>query len=275
MGLGMKLKELFYVLGARPRAREYGSAVREFALARDGVVRYAQWLHPLETPKTVEQAAVDALREFLKPGDVAVDIGAHSGDTAIPMALAVGPKGCVLAFEPNPHVFKVLEQNARLNEGKARIVPHRYAVTPEDGKMVFEYSDPGFCNGGFHEDISVWKHGHAFKLEVEGVRLEPFLARHHADLVDRIRYVKVDAEGFDRSILESIRGLIQRTRPFIRAEVFKKLDEEQRRHLVRSIQSMGYRLQRMVSDADYHGEEVHEGNVGSWPHFDVFCTPVS
>jgi FkbM family methyltransferase len=269
----MKLKEVAYLLGLRPAAREYGWELREFDLPREGRVRYAQWLHPSETTKEIRQDAVDALRAFLRPGDVAVDIGAHTGDTALPIALAVGPTGTVLAFEPNRYVFEVLEQTAAANPGKTRIVPHRYAITPEDGKMVFEYSDPGFCNGGFHEDISRWKHAHAFELEVEGVRLEPFLARHHPDLVDRIRYVKVDAEGFDRSILESIRPLLERNRPFIRSEIFKRLSEAQRQAQVRAIASMGYRLQRVVSDVDWRGEDVDERNVMAWNHYDVFCTP--
>jgi FkbM family methyltransferase len=270
----MKAKELLYLLGVRPGVREYGTELREFLLAKDGVVQYAQWLHPSESPKPVEQEVVDNLRRYLRPGDVAIDIGAHTGDTALPMALAVGAEGCVLAFEPNRYVFRVLARNAALNPAKTRIVPHPYAVTPEDGKMTFEYSDPGFCNGGFHEGISRWKHAHAFTLEVEGVRLEPFLARHHADLVDRIRLVKVDAEGFDRSILESIRPLILRTRPYLKAEVFKRLSREQRVALVETIAGMGYRLNRVVSEADYLGEPVDASNVAAWDHLDVFGTPL-
>ena len=34
-------------------------------------------------------------------------IGAHIGDTTLPIALAAGKKGFVLALEPNPYVFHV------------------------------------------------------------------------------------------------------------------------------------------------------------------------
>lgn len=270
----MKLKEMLWLTGiARPKPRRYGSEVRAFDLPRDGRVEYAQWLHPKEERKEIRQAVVDSLREFLRPGDVALDIGAHSGDTAVPMALAVGPTGAVLAFEPNGYVFPVLERNASLNPGRTRILPFPYAVTPQDGKMTFEYSDPGFCNGGLHEGMSRWTHAHAFPLEVTGVALEPFLARHHPELVDRIRYVKVDAEGFDRSVLESIRGLLSRNRPFVECEFFKRLGLEQRLAQLRTLTSLGYRARRVVSDEDRHGEEVDEANVMAWRHFNVFCTP--
>jgi predicted methyltransferase len=36
----------------------------------------------------------------LKPGDVAIDAGAHIGSHTFPMALTVGPEGKVYAFEP-------------------------------------------------------------------------------------------------------------------------------------------------------------------------------
>ena len=71
---------------------------------------YAQWLHPRETGKRISQESVDELRRFLSPGDVAIDIGAHTGDSTIPIALAVGKTGCVLALEPNKYVFPVLER---------------------------------------------------------------------------------------------------------------------------------------------------------------------
>jgi FkbM family methyltransferase len=270
----MKLKELLWSAGiARPKPRRYGHELRSFELPRDGTVEYAQWLHPLEQPKEIRQGVVDSYREFLRPGDVAVDVGAHSGDTTVPMALAVGATGAVLAFEPNGYVFPVLERNAALNPGKTRILPFQYAVAPQDGKLTFEYSDAGFCNGGRHEGISRWRHGHAFQLEVECVALEPFLARRHPELVDRIRYVKVDAEGFDRPVIESMRGLLARTRPYLECEFFKRLTREQRVLQLRTLTSLGYRVRRLAAEDDRHGEEIHEGNLTQWRHFNVFCTP--
>ena len=55
------------------------------------------------------------------------------------MALAVGPQGCVLALEPNPHVFEVLKKNADLNAAKPAIVPLMFAATEESGDFAFEY----------------------------------------------------------------------------------------------------------------------------------------
>ncbi len=94
----MKLKEAFYFLGFKPKLQTYGYRIKKFELPVDGSIFYAQWLHPKETEKTFEQDSIGELRKFLAPGDVAIDIGAHTGDTAIPMALAVGETGCILAL---------------------------------------------------------------------------------------------------------------------------------------------------------------------------------
>src|SRR5687768_16756073 len=111
----MKLKEFFYLLGLRPESRIYGHTVRAFELPGYGVVEYAQWLHPHETMKTLVIDSIRELAKFLSPGDVTIDIGAHTGDSSIPMALCVGKAGAVLAIEPNPYVFSVLKTNSELN----------------------------------------------------------------------------------------------------------------------------------------------------------------
>ncbi|MGC1201740.1 MAG: FkbM family methyltransferase [Candidatus Acidiferrales bacterium] len=257
----------------RPKPRTYGFEVRSFDLPVDGRIEYAQWLHPSETPKTIRQEDVEELRKFLSPGDVAIDIGAHTGDSTLPMALAVGPSGAVLALEPNPYVFPVLEKNSQLNPSKTRIVPLMFAATPEDSELDFEYSDAGFCNGGRHEGISRWKHGHAFTLRVRGRNLAAVLARDYSDLVPRLRYIKVDAEGYDATVLSTLTKLIANTRPYLRAEVFKATTAPQRERLFRMVVDLDYTIHRLENEARYLGQELNERDVMNWPHYDIFCVP--
>jgi FkbM family methyltransferase len=269
----VKLRELAGLAGWRGRPRTYGSEVRAFDLPVDGAIEYAQWLHPGESPKTIRQDVVDQLRRFIRPGDVVIDIGAHTGDSTIPLALAAGPTGCVLALEPNPYVFPVLAKNAGLNRDKGTIVPLEFAATPSAGPVTFEYSDAGYCNGGRHDGISRWRHGHAFPLTVRGEHLPSWLAANRPDLVDRIRFIKVDAEGYDLAVLESLSDLVHRLRPFIRAEVYRHLSPDRREALVGFFVSRGYVLHRVKDDADYLGEPVAPADVMRWRHFDVFAVP--
>jgi FkbM family methyltransferase len=269
----LKLKELPYFLGLQPGPKMYGFKLKKFELPGDGTVEYAQWLHPREMEKEISQASIDALRKFLAPGDVAIDIGAHTGDSTIPIALAVGRQGSVLALEPNRHVFSVLKKNAELNGGKTNIIPLMFAATPEDAEMEFQYSDSGYCNGGRFEGMSKWLHGHAFKLKVQGRNLQSFLHANYPELVSKLRYIKMDTEGYESVVLHSLSELIAQCKPFLKVEVYRKLADAPRRALYRSIVAHGYAIRKIESDENYFGDLLTEHDMSKWRHFDVFCVP--
>jgi FkbM family methyltransferase len=269
----VKLKELPNFFGLQPGPKKYGFKLKKFDLPTDGIVEYAQWLHPSETEKEITQTSVDALRKFFSPGEVAIDIGAHTGDSTIPIALAAGKQGCVLALEPNRYVFPVLEKNAKLNADKTNIIPLMFAATPEDAEMEFLYSDSGFCNGGRFEGMSKWLHGHAFRLKVQGRNLQSFLKTNYPQLLPRIRYIKVDTEGYESAVLASLSDLISRNKPFMKLEVYRKLNAAQRQALYRSIAGFGYIVRKIADDGNYFGEILAEQDMNKWRHFDVFCVP--
>jgi FkbM family methyltransferase len=268
----VKLKDLPRALGFKSAPREYGYEILTFPLPTDGDVRFARWLHPGETPKTVTQASVDALRSFLREGDVAIDIGAHTGDSTLPMALAVGPSGTVFALEPNPYVFKVLAINATLNALNARIVPMMFAAMPHDGEFEFEYSDSGYCNGGFHTGLSRWKHGHFSALRVEGKNLVEYLRQHAAPEMARLRYIKIDTEGFDRAVARSLVDLLRTRRPYIKTEIYKHVPEAERAGYYTDLRELGYRVFK-CEEFEYRGEELGPDDLTRWRHFDLFAVP--
>jgi len=269
----LKPRDLLYFLGIQPKPQTYGYEITTFDLPGEGRIQYAQWLHPAESKKTISQDAIDELRKFILPGDAAIDIGAHSGDSTIPIALAAGAAGVVLALEPNPFVFPVLKKNAALNREMTNIIPLMFAATPQAGEFEFEYSDSGFCNGGFHEGISKWRHGHAFRLKVRGENLQLYLERNHPDLISKIRLIKVDAEGYDYAVLQSLEKLIMRQKPFIKCEVYKHLKLKQREKLFNFLASCGYEISRIDSECNYGGEKVTKEKLMTRQHYDVFCIP--
>jgi FkbM family methyltransferase len=269
----MKPKEILYLLGLKSSPKHYGFEIKTFDLKNDGRIQYAQWLHPRERAKVIRQESVDELRKFVHEGDVAIDIGAHTGDSTIPIALAAGKKGLVFALEPNSYVFPILKKNSELNTERTNIIPLMFASTPEDGGYIFEYSDAGFCNGGFHEGISKWKHGHAFELKVEGKNLQKFLHSYYPELIPRIRFIKVDAEGYDHTILQTLSDLIQQVKPFIKAEIFKRTNSDQRLRFYQFLVGFGYSIFRVESETNLKGETINEENLMRWAHYDIFCVP--
>lgn len=271
----MKLKELVYYLGFRPQPREYGFDIDHVDLPLDGRVELARWHHPKETRKNITQAHIDALRTFVREGDGAVDVGAHTGDTSIPIALAAGATGVVFASEPNPYVFKVLRANASLNRQHTNIHPLPFAATPNDGQFDFQYSDPGFCNGGLHDRRESLTHAHCFPLQVEGRNLWEYLRREHPDDIKRIRYIKIDTEGFDRAVVASLNPLLRASQPYLRSEIFKLMAQTDREGYYDELRQLGYRVHRLGSEEDYVGQELTRSDMMRWRHFDIFAIPAS
>lgn len=268
------MREFFYLLGFKPGPRTFGHHVRSFDLGSLGTVKYAQWEHPSESLKSVSADEIHALRDFLQPGDTTIDIGAHTGDTAIPMAVAVGPEGTVLALEPNPYVFPVLEANAHLNDHIGTIVPLPFAATREDGTYDFQYGDEGYCNGGIHEGISRWRHGSAFNVSVSGRNLCDWIRSQYPHLWARIRYVKIDAEGYDYEVLKSLTPLVDDVRPHLKIEVNKHLSRKDRAEMIDFLAGRKYAIHEVRSDSDLRGDAVDSHNVALRRHFDIFCIPL-
>lgn len=270
----MSLRRLFQRRQKVPFA-EWGFEVRNFDLPHDGRVQYAQWLHPYETPKPIQQSEIDGLRQFIRPGDFAIDIGAHTGDTTVPIALAAGGDGCVLALEPNPYVYKVLEHNALLNPERTNIDARCFAATEHNGSFVFHYSDASFCNGGYRS-AQRWKlFRRRHPLTVEGRQLLPYLRKHFADWLPKLAYVKVDAEGYDRAILQSILPLIREHKPVIRTEVFRKLVASERYALHALLAKNYYDVFRFNGGDNPKGHAVDRDAMTAEKHFDMIALPRS
>ncbi|MGO8752880.1 MAG: FkbM family methyltransferase [Thermoguttaceae bacterium] len=263
------------LLGGRFKTRRYGYSVQVFDLPGIGTVRYAQWKHPRVRPRALRVEDVEQYRRFISAGDFCIDVGAHAGDSTLPMALAAGPSGVTLALEPNPFVYPVLEKNSRLNRTLATILPMLAAAMEQEGEIVFEYSDAGYCNGGCHGDIGVLKHGHTYPLSVHGINLSHELRHDFPDLLPKLKFIKIDAEGYDLHVIRSIADLIEEFRPYVKAEVFKGTSPAYRRELVSFFLERSYVPHRVAVEPCLAGEVLGPDDMMQWDHYDILCLPQS
>lgn len=265
----MKLREVFYSLGLKPRPKKYGYEVHEQVI--DGKnLRYAQWLHPRAYSGAVLPAEVERLQAFLRPGDVAIDIGAHMGDSTLPMALAVGKSGTVIAFEANSYVFETLSANANLNPHIGKIYAYNLAVTEESRMYEFSYNDPGFMNGGAVEKTRGFRRGDAFRQMVKGIRLTDFLNQNFPELVSKVRYIKIDTEGCDLYILKSISSLLTQVHPVVQTEVMRRTPAEYRFAMYDFLVEHGYKVHHHVS-SESQVEVMEREQMLEGDNFDLFC----
>jgi len=133
-----------------------------------------------------EYATSGLMRQFLKSGDVFVDVGANIGYYSVLAAHLVGPEGSVHAFEPSARIRSRLCRNVSLNRF-TQIFVRPQAVGSRAG--VVQLVEPeGNVNDGL---AYVDKRGECRGVDVEAIRLddlEEFTARPPA-------LIKVDVEG--------------------------------------------------------------------------------
>lgn len=254
--------------------KEYSFRIDSFNIEGFGNVDYAQWLHPFEVPKTITLSNIQFYQRLSKKGGFIIDIGAHAGDTTVPMALAVGKEGAVLGLEPNKYVYKILEENAKLNPETTHIIPACFAATDKDGVYTFQYSDASFCNGGLLDSIENQKHRHHFELEVEGKNLENYLLTHHKELLPKLDLIKIDAEGYDKEILKTIPKIISDYTPNLMIECYKRLNEEERNELFDVIDGFQYDL-FYLENFEVDGEQVKikKEDMFKQKHFEMLAMP--
>ena len=227
---------------ARRVTKEYPHSLIRFDLEQDGAIEFANWENPLVTPISITQSEVDFFRKFIKKGDFVIDIGANIGDTTVPMAIAAGKEGATLGFDPNPFVYKILEANAALNPEKTNIIPVCSAISTEEEEFYFISSEASFANGGISPTRESIHGKFICPNKVKGVNLLDFLKKNHNDQIEKLSFIKIDTEGYDKEILKSISDLIAELKPVIVAESFGKSSDEAKMELFESISVHGYQL---------------------------------
>ncbi len=242
----MKLSDYFRESMLRRKARritqEYPARINSFELKDEGKIDFANWDNPLVAPLFISQEMVDFFKRFIKKGDLVIDIGANTGDTTVLMALAAGNTGITLGFEPNPYVFKILEKNVSLNNGKQNIVPFPYAISVKEEEFYYISSEASFGNGGISPTKNSKLGKFIFPDKIKGINLEELLELKYKDKLNNLSFIKIDTEGYDKEIIKSISGLIDKYKPVIVAESIRYSTDEEKAELFDVINQHAYEI---------------------------------
>jgi FkbM family methyltransferase len=149
-----------------------------------------------------EQETTELFRKLIKPGMVVIDIGAHVGYFTLLAAGLVGAKGTVLAFEPEPDNYSILEKNIELN-GYRNIVPLRIAASEQMGSAEL------FLTASESGQHSIYHHGlpERGSVSVETTTIDTVLQKLGCSHVD---LVKIDVEGAEIVVLGGMAQLLGR-----------------------------------------------------------------
>jgi FkbM family methyltransferase len=268
----MKFKELFYMLGIRPKIKSFGYDLINVEYENGKRCEWALWKNPRDRvlPRIQDY---DFLKLFLNPGDLAIDLGAHVGDTTLSMALCTGKQGCTIALEPNPTTYKILAANANLNEGITNIVSINAAAMQHEGDYIFQYNDPSLTNGGYQKGVSIFKHASFFKVDVKGINLSELLEKEFKDHLSNLKFIKTDLEGGDYVAFLTIKHIIQKYMPVIQSEVNGVMSKDVRISYISDLKRMDYQVFSLGSLNLDSIQNLNDEMVDSSETFDIVAIP--
>jgi FkbM family methyltransferase len=181
-----------------------------------------------------EATEIETARGYARAGTTAIDVGANVGIFTVPLALAVGPDGRVIAVEPSRENVAQLERNAALNN-LTNVHVHALALAAEGGEVLLRLgADPAF-----HSTAAVIRSRDADDATV--VRAETLDSLWRDAGSPEVSFLKVDTEGAERAVLEGGRQLLGAARMPILLEA---KDDVRRGELDRLLEPYGYRRTR-------------------------------
>jgi FkbM family methyltransferase len=144
-----------------------------------------------------EAATSKLLDLVLKDGMTFVDIGAHVGIQTIQAGRLVGTNGRVIAFEPTPTLFNLLQKSIRLNGLENVCSCTNMAISSHEGVGTLHLSD-------------IYGHSSLYPLVHEKDTLPVKVSTLDNLLRDsaRIDVVKIDVEGAELEVLAGMQQII-------------------------------------------------------------------
>lgn len=153
-----------------------------------------------------DEAEMAFIRQTVRPGDWAIDVGANVGHYTAHLSNCVGATGRVIAFEPIPETFALLATNTTAFPAQNVTA---LSAAASDRVGVAAMSLPTFTTGlrnYYRAALSPTGEFAVLCLPIDSLGLP------------RVSLIKVDAEGHDLVVLKGARALIERDRPALIVE---------------------------------------------------------
>ncbi len=220
-----------------------------------------------------ERGVTSTFCRYIKQGMGVIDVGANIGYFTMLAASLVGPKGYVLAVEPNPDNVRMLEGSRRANGFKQIDLAHA-AAWSKVGLLAF---NPSYSNGVTH----------AIEGDIAALLTSQIVPCFTLSMMTprdrRIDLIKIDVEGAEYAALVGARDVLTRDRPMIVSEFspeqLKAVSGVGGEEYLRFLIDIGYRLSviRESGDLIEHGSDI--GSViaayveSGTDHIDILATP--
>jgi FkbM family methyltransferase len=162
-----------------------------------------------------QEDVLECIEHFAGSGGIVYDVGGHHGLMAVFASRAVGDRGRVVTFEPNPAARRFLDESLRIN-GVRNVQIEPIGLHGQEGSFDF-YVQEGrrvSWNSSFVKEFADPK-GTATRLKVQALTLDAYVRK--SNLAPNL--VKIDTEGTEMQILLGGTATIEKHRPALLIEM--------------------------------------------------------
>lgn len=146
------------------------------------------------------------IESYLGAGDTFVDVGANFGLHTLLGAQMVGADGTIVAIEPVPFNFRLLQRNLKLNGFTSRCEVFPVALTAIGGGEVEMTVEPGFSPAA-----SLRESSNGEKISVPTNTLDACLANQS----EKPALIKIDVEGAEHEVLKGAEKTLAQGPPIL------------------------------------------------------------
>lgn len=158
-----------------------------------------------------EEQLAKVYSKFLEPGNVALDIGAHTGYHSTRILEGIGPRGAIYCIEPLPEIFEMLSCNLK-PYGNATLV--NGVLSDREGELSFQRAIGIPGESGLRErqryDLP--------NVTTETITVKSTTLDRFTQSFSRLDYIKIDTEGAELTILSAAERVLKVLRPIVSVE---------------------------------------------------------
>lgn len=187
-----------------------------------------------------ERPVIEALIRECDRGDIVFDVGANVGTHGIVMAEAVGPKGCVVCFEPHEKTYQGLLANVARN-GFENVRTEKFALGAYEGSTELYIQN---------DDAGVGTHS-TQRLEDDEVQTQSIEVIPGDRFIEESKLipdlVKIDVEGSEGDVLAGLNNTLSSDSPTLFVELHNGVEAAS---IEQRLVSQGYSCRRLQIEKD-------------------------
>lgn len=180
------------------------------------------------------------------PGDVVIDGGAYTGNTAVYFSQKAGPTGKIYSFEAAEKTYSILAKNIS-SLGYSNIIPLKKALSDKKSTLFFAGDTPG---------ARIVTSG---EYKVDAISIDEFIIE---EKINKIDFIKLDIEGAEKAALEGCKKVIEKHHPKLAICIYHKPNDI-------------FEIFKLIQSFNVAYNFYLKLNSSSFHEFVLFCMPCS